>query len=79
MGVGEGGLRTLPKSIAGIVERVQLIVGHQRVANRSQDIQVLAMCCIVAAIVVAVVVAVAAAAVVVAAAAARRTIIVRTA
>lgn len=69
-------LRTLPKSVAGIVERVQLIIGHQCVANGAQDVQVLA---IVVAVVVAVVAAAAIVVVVaVAAVAARWTIIVRT-
>jgi len=87
--MGQGGLRMLPKSIAGI--GVQLVVGHQAVANGSQHIEVLAVAvavasgigivvaiAIAAAVAVAVAIAVAAAAALVAVAAARRPIIVRT-
>lgn len=71
----------LPKSIAGI--GVQLVVGHQAVANSTQHIEVLAVASgigIVVAIAAAVAVAIAAAAAaaLVAVAAARRPIIVRT-
>lgn len=70
-------MRTLPKSVAGIVERVQLIIGHQRVANGAQDVQVLPIVVVVVVATIAVVV-VAAAAAVVGAVAASWTIIVRT-
>lgn len=77
-GVVEGvEMRTLPKSVAGIVERVQLIIGHQRVANGAQDVQVLPIVVVVVATIAVVVVAAAAAAVV-GAVAASWTIIVRT-
>lgn len=79
--VGVVELRTLPKSVAGIVERVQLIIGHQRVANGAQDVQVLPIVVavvVVATIAIVVVVATAANATVVGAVAASWTIIVRT-
>lgn len=75
--VGGVEMRTLPKSVAGIVERVQLVIGHQRVANGAQDVQVLPSAVVVVATVAIVVVAATAAAVV-GAIAASWTIIVRT-
>lgn len=71
-------MRTLPKSVAGIVERVQLVIGHQRVANGAQDVQVLPIVVVVAVATIAVVVVAATAAAVVGAVAASWTIIMRT-
>lgn len=76
--VGGVEMRTLPKSVAGIVERVQLVIGHQRVANGSQDVQVLPIVVVVAVATIAVVVVAATAAAVVGAVAASWTIIMRT-
>lgn len=71
-------MRTLPKSVAGIVERVQLVIGHQRVANGAQDVQVLPIVVVAVATIAVVVVVAAAAAAVVGAVAASWTIIMRT-